>query len=335
MLIGLPVLKTIYLLLASSLFAQLVLSSGKDDEVLLWIDFDGTIATNEAFETLALAAYDSMTAQEAAQFPPWSYYGDVYYAEYLDFADNYGPRENISAEIAYRSSPALHKVESDSFERVSESGIFDYMQFPVLQKAAATVTIREGFWKMIASSLECDITPRIASLNWSVRWIRQVLREDLKRMRANATAEERGWLKADLAEDIAIYCSEILPDGMVRANKLDFPTRLHTGMDKVELMARFEADRKGKKEADRVLFFGDSTNDLPPLWLEPTTVGVVAGLDSGMNKTLTKFGIELVKLDPEVKVQDTVGEGFLYQTDEYFAVGSWLTGESCKKRKGY
>lgn len=72
MLIGLPVLKTIYLLVASSLLAQPVLSSGrKDGEVLLWIDFDGTIATNEAFETLALAAYDSMTAEEAAQFPPW------------------------------------------------------------------------------------------------------------------------------------------------------------------------------------------------------------------------------------------------------------------------
>lgn len=71
MLIRLPVLKTIYLLVASSLFAQPVLSSGKDGEVLLWLDFDGTIATNEAFETLALAAYDSMTAEEAAQFPPW------------------------------------------------------------------------------------------------------------------------------------------------------------------------------------------------------------------------------------------------------------------------
>lgn len=149
-----------------------------------------------------------------------------------------------------------------------------------------------------------------------------MLREDLKKRRAVATREENKWLKRDLAESIAIYCSEILPDGVVKANKLDFPTRLHTGGDKVELMQR-HADGRGK-EVGRVLFFGDSTSDLPPLILDPTTVGVVAGQDSGMNGTLAKFGINPVKLNSGMKkVQDTAGESFLYQIDE-FTLGPWL-----------
>lgn len=71
MLIGLPDMKFIYLLTASSLLMQPVFSHGSNKETAIWIDFDGTIATNEAFETLALAAYDSMTKEEVAQYPPW------------------------------------------------------------------------------------------------------------------------------------------------------------------------------------------------------------------------------------------------------------------------
>lgn len=264
-----------------------------------------------------------------------SYFGDVYYAEYLDFGTAFGPRNNISAEIAYRSSPALHKVESDSFDRVARVGIFNHIKLPVLRQAAAAVTVRGGFWEFVATAQDYGITPRVASLNWSVRWIRLVLREDLKRRRAAATRDEKKWLKEDLAESLAIYCSEILPDGVVKANKLDFPTRLHTGGDKVKLMQKYAGD-KGK-ETGRVLFFGDSANDLPPLMLGPTTVGVVAGRDSGINATLTKFGIGLVELDPGVKkVKDTAGEGFLYQTDE-FALGPWLIFPDGKggKKNGY
>lgn len=212
-------------------------------------------------------------------------------------------------------------------------GIFNHIKFPVLQQAAAAVTVRGGFWELAATAQDYGITPRIASLNWSVRWIRLVLREDLKRRRDVATRDEKKWLTEDLAESFAIYCSEILPDGVVKANKLDFPTRLHTGGDKVELMQR-HAGKKGGK-AGRVLFFGDSTNDLPPLMLGPTTVGVVVGQDSGMNKTLTKFGIKLVELDSGMqKTQDTTGEDFLYQADE-FMLGPWLIFPDGKDGKNY
>lgn len=71
MLIELPDMKFIYLLIASSLLVQPVFSHNRDKETAIWIDFDGTIATNEAFETLPLAAYDSMTKKEVTQYPPW------------------------------------------------------------------------------------------------------------------------------------------------------------------------------------------------------------------------------------------------------------------------
>lgn len=212
---------------------------------------------------------------------------------------------------------------------MARAGIFDHIKLPVLRQAAAAVTVRSGFWEFVATAQDYGITPRVASINWSVRWIRLVLREDLKRRRAAATREEKKWLTEDLAESLAIHCSEILPDGIVKASKLDFPTRMHTGWDKVKLMQKHAGD-KGK-ETGRVLFFGDSTNDLPPLLLGPTTVGVVTGRDSGINATLAKFGIDLVELDPGVKkVKGTAGEGFLYRIDE-FALGPWLIFPDGKK----
>lgn len=71
MIFKLPDMKTVYLLVAGSLLVQPVFSHGGDKVTAVWIDFDGTIATNEAFETLALAAYDSMTKEQVAKYPPW------------------------------------------------------------------------------------------------------------------------------------------------------------------------------------------------------------------------------------------------------------------------
>lgn len=72
MLIQLPDMKFVYLLVASSLLLQPAFSHSRSNkETAIWIDFDGTIATNEAFETLALAAYSSMTKKEVAQYLPW------------------------------------------------------------------------------------------------------------------------------------------------------------------------------------------------------------------------------------------------------------------------
>lgn len=118
----------------------------------------------------------------------------------------------------------------------------------------------------------------------------------------------------------------------MKANKLDFPTRLHTGWDKVELMQKY-TDKNGN-EGGRVLFFGDSTNDLPSLMLEPTTVGVLVGQDSEMNEILTGFGIDLVELDLSMKkVENTAGERFLYHTDG-FMLGPWLVSPNGEYGKG-
>lgn len=64
-------MKLLYLLVVGSLLAQPVFPHNRDKGTAIWIDFDGTIATNEAFETLALAAYNSMTKEKAVKYPPW------------------------------------------------------------------------------------------------------------------------------------------------------------------------------------------------------------------------------------------------------------------------
>ncbi|KAI5782059.1 hypothetical protein DFH27DRAFT_488132 [Peziza echinospora] len=279
----------------------------------LFVDFDGTIAVTEAFENLAEAAYVSNVDPSPA-LPPWSYFSEAYNEDYDAFTATYPPRTNLSDELIYRSSPGLRAVESDSFDRAFSAGVFTNATLPVLQKYASEVQLRDGFWEFVDASLKRGIVVRVLSLNWSVGWIRLVLREDLKKKASNGTSIQ--YFKKGLSEKVAIYCAEALPTGVVPAAgvkggkvegvKLDNPTRLHTGGDKVDLMRKIISFDRGKSEkwkrggnfAPRqdklVVFIGDSSNDLPPL--VEAEAGIIAGDDSGTLGRLAKFGVNVTDL---------------------------------------
>ncbi|KAL7273342.1 hypothetical protein RUND412_003808 [Rhizina undulata] len=258
----------------------------------LFVDFDGTIAVSEAFGTLVEAAYGSLNEDMAKEFTSWTEFTNAYYADYLNLTSANPPRTTVDKEIVYRSSPGLRKVESNSFERVQASGVFNYTQTSVLTSFAAAVEIRAG----------------------CAHWIRTVLRENLVKHNAALKAAGEKPLQRDLAEIVAIYCSEIVPEGVVRGNRFNFPTSLHTGGDKVELMKELVDNEMWK---GGVVFIGDSADDLPPLWVEPTTIGIVAGVDAGMNKTLNKFAIEVKDLAKDIFEGSTRGRGFLYRAVDF------------------
>jgi len=231
----------------------------------IFLDFDGTIAVTEAFENLPLTAYESLPAN--SEVPPWPYFQDTYYADYLNVSASLAEPSTIQEELQLQSHAGLYAAEKDSFDRVHASGLFTTVSESALEAAAANVTLRAGFWEFVSAAQARGVRVSVISRNWSVRWIRTVLR---------ASAPD------ELAEVLYIYCPEILPAGVLAANKRDRPVDVFSGDDKIEIMKCVAA--KGKQ----VVFVGDSNSDLGPILLPPTVVGVVAGLDSGSARTIRR-----------------------------------------------
>jgi hypothetical protein len=288
-------------------------SSKAPDVAHLFIDFDGTIAISEAFENLSLAAYAS--TPDTSSYPPWSYFSQVYNDEYNNFTATYPTRDTLRKEIIFRSHPTLRKVESDSYERVRDSNVFDNMRYAVLRRFARDVEVREGWWEFVAAALDAGVQPKVVSLNWSVVWIRLVMREHLDRYIrkiGESEASKRG-LDRELVERVAVYCSELVPWGVVKPTEYDFPTRLHTGGDKVQLITKLVGNVKGAKGAKgKIVFIGDSKSDLPPL-VDSADIGVVAGKD--ITSALEGWGVKVRQLGNGYFGES--GEKMLYRLDDF------------------
>ncbi|EJD42972.1 hypothetical protein AURDEDRAFT_152676 [Auricularia subglabra TFB-10046 SS5] len=249
----------------------------------IFIDFDGTIAVSEAFENLAAAAYASVKSSDP--YPPWSYFSDTYNQEFEAFSDAFGPRTTLKRELEFQTSAGDRRVESDSFNRVGASGIFNQTRLANLLAAAETVQLRPGFFDLLAYASGEGIQPAVVSLNWSPSWIRLVLRQHARDARDRA-----------LLELVPIYCSEILPPVLVRPPNLinNRPTPLFTGGDKVALINKLA---KASVLRGDVVFIGDSKADLPPLLLPPTTIGIVAAGSSSLSTALKTFGVKVVDVN--------------------------------------
>ncbi|KAI5851985.1 hypothetical protein BZA05DRAFT_321426, partial [Tricharina praecox] len=227
---------------------------GPPSHPAVYIDFDGTIAISEAFENLATTAYLSVSSSSG--IPPWSHFGDLYMADYYAAIGHLPKPTTILEELHLQALPNLTRAERDSFHRVKESGVFDSASEMALREEAATVKVRPGFWEFVAEAEKRGVRVSVLSRNWSVRWIRTVLRESVG--------------AGKLAERLYIYCPEILPDGVLAANPRDRPVDVFSGDDKREVMKR---ERRGREE---IVFIGDDNSDLAPILQYPTVVGVVA-----------------------------------------------------------
>lgn len=263
----------------------------------LFLDFDGTIALNDTLTALATTAYDSARPEELAakNIPPWSYFGDVYMQEYDAYSAGYPPRGSLKQEVRFRASEGLREVESRSYERVRDSGVFNYVKEEVFAQYAAAVALRPGLKRMLEVCKKERIPVRIVSVNWSPKWIRRVL--------------EAGVGKG-LVDDVEIYCSEIIPEEILPSHSRDRPTRLHTGGDKVELVARVMGKTKGM-----IIFVGDSKSDLPPL--VQADFGIVTAGDSSLASSLEVWETEKWKLTSKTLKKHKSGLKGLFVIDTW------------------
>lgn len=143
---------------------------------------------------------------------------------------------------------------------------------------ARNVTLRDGWCDFAQTAIDKGVQVHVISLNWSPSWIRLVLEE------ASGCPEVVG--------NIATYCSEILPPGVLPFNSLDHAEPLFAGGDKTKLMQKILKTIPASSQ-ERVAFFSDGDADLQPLWEAPTNVGFVAGYNNSAAEAFEQSDISV------------------------------------------
>lgn len=244
--------------------------------IQLFIDFDGTIVTSDAYTTLATAAYATLPSNSSVL--SWDEIESIY-EQRADAAAAALPQpSSLASAIAYANDPSLRDVEVWSFSWVKGMGLFETAKADELVRYARNQTLRSGWCAFARTAQRKGVHINVVSLNWSPSWIRLVLQE------ASSCP--------DVVSRIATYSPEILPRGVLPVSLLNHNASLFSGGDKTTLVAdilyKTPSTRKHK-----VVFISDSDADIQPLWDAPTTVGIIAGYEKSAARTFGEYGVDI------------------------------------------
>ncbi|KAI0198521.1 hypothetical protein F4808DRAFT_435473 [Astrocystis sublimbata] len=244
--------------------------------IQLFIDFDGTIVTSDAFTTLALAAYESLPSNSSVL--PWDEIEEIY-GERADAAAAKVPEPtSLAGAIAYANDASLRDVEVWSFDWVKGMGLFETAKADELVKYARNQTLRDGWCTFARVAQAKGARINVVSLNWSPSWIRLVLQE------ASSCP--------DVVTRITTYSPEILPEGVLPFSALNHGVSLSSGGDKTILISKLLSKIPAVKK-QKVVFVSDGKADLQPLWETPTNVGIVAGYTKSAARTFKQYGVNV------------------------------------------
>ncbi|GAP84971.1 putative protein [Trichoderma reesei QM6a] EGR46827 [Rosellinia necatrix] len=248
--------------------------------IQLFVDFDGTIVTSDAYTTLATAAYATLPSNSSIL--TWDEIERIY-GERADAAAAALPEpSSLASAIAYANDPSLRDVEVWSFGWVKEMGLFETARANELAKYARNQTLRSGWCSFARTAQKKGAYINVVSLNWSPSWIRLVLQE------ASSCP--------DVVPHIATHSPEILPRGILPVSDLNHNVSLFSGGDKTTLMAGLLGKiPMGKKR--KIVFVSDGDADLQPLWESPTTIGIVAGYEKSAARAFREYSVDIWKAD--------------------------------------
>ncbi|KAF2970240.1 hypothetical protein GQX73_g3310 [Xylaria multiplex] len=250
--------------------------SSHSSSVQLFIDFDGTIVTSDAYTTLATAAYATLPSNSSVL--SWDEIEEIY-GERADAAAAKLPEPtSLAGAIAYANDASLRDVEVWSFNWVKGMGLFETAEADELVKYARNQTLRSGWCSFARTAQKNGAHINVVSLNWSPSWIRLVLQE------ASACPE--------VVPRIATYSPEILPRGALPFSPLSHNVSLFSGGDKTALITGLLNKVPAAKKR-KVVFVSDGDADLQPLWETPTNVGFVAGYEKSAARTFKQYGVEI------------------------------------------
>ncbi|KAI0102199.1 hypothetical protein GGR51DRAFT_528119 [Nemania sp. FL0031] len=250
--------------------------SSSSSLVQLFIDFDGTIVTSDAYTTLATAAYASLPSNSSVL--PWDEIEQIY-EQRADAAAAALPQpSSLASAIAYANDASLRDVEVWSFNWVKGMGLFETVEANELVKYARNQTLRRGWCSFARTAQKKGVHINVVSLNWSPSWVRLVLQE------SSACP--------DVASRISTYSPEILPRGALPISALNHNVSLFSGGDKSTLIASL-LNKVPKAKKQEVVFISDGDADLQPLWNSPTNVGIAAGYEKSAARAFKEYGVNI------------------------------------------
>ncbi|CCF37486.1 hypothetical protein CH063_08800 [Colletotrichum higginsianum] len=250
----------------------------------LVLDFDGTITTKDTIGTLAEIALRFQHKRGIDLSSAWQQILRDYSHDHAEHVSKYRPGEeeriSLADELAYLRG--LREVELRSVQRVEKSGLFRGITREDLKKAGnaarmeGSVKLRDGFVELMHMVKANGWSVSIVSVNWSRSFISGVL-------------SDYGFV---------VVANEIETDGSISGpDELGPPTRdtiLTTCDDKLRALRALTGPERAD-DAERLVYFGDSTSDIECL-LESRGIVVSSSPDSGLMKTLRRVGYDVPRV---------------------------------------
>lgn len=246
-------------------------------------DWDETITESDSMHLVGEAAYSHKPAFQ----PAWDFFAEAYHADYKEhkqqFESKHGHLEGLEKEVAFQERMAA--IEQQSVDRVEGSDLFKGVPLESIRRQSQQITVRNGWWELVAQLRERNVPIAIISVNWSGEMIREAFRA-------------QGYKTEGEDSDVTVYANEIIVDDnaiatgkLSRSKQEDMKQNdLRTGCDKRELV-RHLRETSGKK---RICYCGDSATDM--LALLEADLGIVVAKKTLVEK-LETCGVGVVPVE--------------------------------------
>lgn len=250
-------------------------------------DWDETITTADSMHLIGEAAYTHKPGFE----PEWGFFATSYMEDYRahqkEFEDECGHLEGLEREIAFQER--MERIEQQSVDRVEGSALFEGVPVESIRRKSSQVTVRDGWWELLAELKRRGIHVAIVSVNWSGELIRQVFRA-------------HGYTTEGATSDVTVYANEIIEEDGIATGKLSrckqqdhTQNDLRTGVDKKKLVQHLKGEANGP-----VCYCGDSGTDL--LGLLEADIGIVVAKHKLVDK-ITAVGLRVLNVDDDQNSQ--------------------------------
>jgi 2-hydroxy-3-keto-5-methylthiopentenyl-1-phosphate phosphatase len=260
------------------------------------LDFDGTITTKDTISTLAKFGLSKQAGKGIDLSKVWEEVVKKYGQDYQNHNKKYKPlkedRDTATREFDYYRS--LKDVETISFGRVSESGVFrgistfDWETFGSEAIEKGEVVVRAGFKEFLERIKKQKDLVGVVSVNFSRHFIRGVLQASAGPQLSQIEVvsnhpDENGVLLGPRSQDGGFGPIMVTSDAKLASMR--------------GLLHSFRGGGGKGREFSRVIYIGDSGTDIECL-TEDNVIGIIISEDgeSLLVQIMKRLGVELLHI---------------------------------------
>lgn len=237
------------------------------------LDFDGTITTKDTISKLAKFGIQFQNERGKDMNAAWAEIIERYGQDYANHVETYVPakaeRNTLEQEIAYYRS--LRDIETQSFKRVSTSGLFHGISEEAWRKAGrdmvetGEVVVRNGFREFMLSLRGKATRCGVVSVNFSRYFIEGVLEASIS--------------DGSVVKEIEVVANISDENGILSGPERRWSEVMATSDAKLGSMRKLLGSwEKGRASHGKTVYVGDSGTDLECL-LADEAAGVVMSED--------------------------------------------------------